>query len=189
MIQTPNAFNLDIKLDFRSKTPLSDQVEGAIRQLILRYILKPGDPLPTVRGLASRLNVNFNTVARAYRVLDQEGWIYTHQGRGSQVAEREEIRQDQIESARGSYLKTLVDQLLASASQAGISERELAEQIDQRLRPEKRHKMRRYIPRTVVLKRHPLHITAQSAPAGELLLTQGSLPARKSRTVKKSRNR
>lgn len=47
--------------------------------------LKPGDQLPTVRVLAKKLKVNFNTVARAYRLLDSGGLISTQQGRGTYV--------------------------------------------------------------------------------------------------------
>ncbi len=79
--------NLNIKLDFHSKTPLTEQLVREIRQLIQKQALPPGAPLPTVRKIAAQLQINFNTVARAYRVLDQEGWIITRQGRGTYVSE------------------------------------------------------------------------------------------------------
>ncbi len=86
MIQDDAIANiLRIQLQFRSKVPLSDQVRKAIFDLIQRGVLVEDTPLPTVRELAAQLGVNFNTVARAYRVLDQEGWLMTRQGRGTIV--------------------------------------------------------------------------------------------------------
>ncbi|MFC2063572.1 GntR family transcriptional regulator, partial [Chloroflexota bacterium] len=62
--------NMPFKLDFRSGIPIYTQVVEHIRQEILNGDLKPGDQLPTVRRLAQDLRVNFNTIARAYRLLD-----------------------------------------------------------------------------------------------------------------------
>lgn len=53
--------------------------------MVLRGDLKPEDQLPTVRQLARELKVNFNTVARAYRLLDEAGIISTQQGRGTYI--------------------------------------------------------------------------------------------------------
>ena len=50
---------------------------------------KPGDALPTVRGLAAELGIHFNTVAQAYRVLAGEGWLELRRGRGARVLRRE----------------------------------------------------------------------------------------------------
>lgn len=189
MIQTNDNAFMEIKLDFRSRVPLSEQVQGAVRQLILRNVLQPGDPLPTVRGLASWLNVNFNTVARAYRVLDMEGWIYTHQGRGTQVAEHEEIQRDQIQAARGIYLKSLVDQVLATANQAGISVIELRAEINRRLQASQKRKMRKYAPRTAAFTRRPLHSRTRTGDRPEIPEPQNQHQARKNKPLKKSRNR
>jgi GntR family transcriptional regulator len=51
-------------------------------------VLHPGDQLPTVRALALELRINFNTVARAYRILDEAGIISTQQGRGTFILEQ-----------------------------------------------------------------------------------------------------
>ena len=55
------------------------QVLGRVRALIERGSLLPGERLPTVRSLAERLDLAPNTVARAYRALEDDGWIV---GRG-----------------------------------------------------------------------------------------------------------
>ena len=83
---------MDIALDFRSDTPLYEQICIQIRQLIMTGILKPGEQLPTIRGLASKLGINFNTVARSYRLLDAEGLVSTQHGRGTFILGSSEHR-------------------------------------------------------------------------------------------------
>jgi GntR family transcriptional regulator len=75
------------ELDFRSHVPIYVQIVDRVEHLIATGALKPGDQLPTVRQLAAELRVNFNTIARAYRILDESGVISTQQGRGTYVLE------------------------------------------------------------------------------------------------------
>jgi GntR family transcriptional regulator len=79
---------MQVNLDFRSKIPIYVQIIDQIKDLIAVGVLHPGDQLPTVRQLAADLRVNFNTVARAYRLLDEAGVISTQQGRGTYALER-----------------------------------------------------------------------------------------------------
>ena len=74
-----------IQLDFRAKVPLYIQLSGQIRIQLEQGALQADEQLPPVRDLAERLRVNFNTVARAYRLLDIEGWISSQQGRGTYI--------------------------------------------------------------------------------------------------------
>jgi len=78
---------LDLTLDFRSETALFTQIIEQVQSRVLSGELKPGDQLPTVRQLAAELRINFNTVARAYRILDELGLISTQQGRGTYIWE------------------------------------------------------------------------------------------------------
>ncbi len=79
---------LDFKLDFRSGVPIYVQIVEQVQQLLISGKLRPGDQLPTVRQLASDIRVNFNTVARAYRMLDEAGLISTQQGRGTYILDQ-----------------------------------------------------------------------------------------------------
>lgn len=79
---------LDFKLDFRSGVPIYVQIVEQVQQLLISGKLRPGDQLPTVRQLASDIRVNFNTVARAYRMLDDAGLISTQQGRGTYILDQ-----------------------------------------------------------------------------------------------------
>ncbi|MFN2151972.1 MAG: GntR family transcriptional regulator [Anaerolineales bacterium] len=76
---------MKIKLDLRSKIPIYIQIIDQVKHLIASGLLLPDDQLPTVRELADNLGVNFTTVARAYRLLDEEGLISTQHGRGTYI--------------------------------------------------------------------------------------------------------
>lgn len=76
---------MNIELDFRSSIPIYVQIIEQIKRLVDSGELKPGDQLPTVRQLATEVRVNFNTIARAYRALDDAGFISTQHGRGTYI--------------------------------------------------------------------------------------------------------
>jgi GntR family transcriptional regulator len=76
---------MQIEIDLISKIPIYVQIINQIKHMIASGDLKPDDQLPTVRQLATNLRVNFNTIARAYRMLDEEGLISTQHGRGTYI--------------------------------------------------------------------------------------------------------
>ncbi len=76
-------------IDTKSDVPLGEQVRRAVRRAIAEGALRKGDPLPPVRRVAAKTGVNLNTVARAYRQLEEEGLVETVRGRGTVIhAER-----------------------------------------------------------------------------------------------------
>jgi GntR family transcriptional regulator len=78
---------MEIEVEFQSGIPLYEQIAHQVLEQIESGQLLPGDQLPTTRELAVKLGVNFNTVARAYRMLDQGGIISTQHGRGTYILE------------------------------------------------------------------------------------------------------
>ena len=116
---------LPVRIDYSSKTPLAEQITERLRALIRGGILRPGDPLPTVRQLAFQLGVNFNTVARAYRALDAEGMIITWQGRGTFVEEPP----DQTKPVKGVSIEAFVDAVLQQAADLNLAEADIAEAL------------------------------------------------------------
>jgi DNA-binding transcriptional regulator YhcF (GntR family) len=76
---------MKIEIDFQSGIPIYEQIAHKILGLLERDELKKGDQLPPVRDLADEIGVNFNTVARAYRMLDQGSVISTQHGRGTYI--------------------------------------------------------------------------------------------------------
>jgi GntR family transcriptional regulator len=103
-----------IKLDFRSGVPIYVQIMEQIKQQVASGIIKPGDQLPTVRALAQDLRVNFNTIARAYRLLDEAGVISTQQGRGTYILEipsddaNEKLRKQSLEAIARRYIRDAI---------------------------------------------------------------------------------
>jgi GntR family transcriptional regulator len=122
-----------IRLDFRSEVPLYLQIVEQLRALIDRQVLQPGQQLPTVRALATELRVNFNTVARAYRVLDEAGVISAQRGRGTFVSE---IPPPAV-SFQGELLRSLAERFVAQAQSLGASEAEIRQAVDEVLRATK----------------------------------------------------
>ncbi|MBP9040574.1 MAG: GntR family transcriptional regulator, partial [Anaerolineaceae bacterium] len=115
-------------VDFRSGIPVYIQIVEQVQALIARGELLPGDQLPTVRQLASELRVNFNTIARAYRMLDEAGLISTQQGRGTYIMEP-------LNGERSKFLKTrsLEDQIVGfieSLQQQGYQPDEVVSAIN-----------------------------------------------------------
>ena len=99
-----------LQIDFRSGLPIYTQIVNQVQAQVASEILKPGDQLPTVRALAEELRVNFNTVARAYRILDEARIISTQQGRGTYITEippphiSEKLRKETLEELTQRYI-------------------------------------------------------------------------------------
>ena len=118
---------LSLHLDFHSGLPIYTQIVNQIQSLLVNRILKPGDQLPTVRALAQELRVNFNTVARAYRILDEARIISTQQGRGTYIIE---IPPPEIsEKLRYESLTALTQRFVIEAFRLGFSEREVSQMV------------------------------------------------------------
>ena len=79
-----------VHLDYRDARPIYTQIADTFRNQIRAGILAEGDKLPSVRELASELAINPNTIQRAYRELEAEGWIASVSGKGSFVCSKEE---------------------------------------------------------------------------------------------------
>ena len=101
---------LMLQIDFRSGLPIYTQIVGQVQSQVVGGVLKPGDQLPTVRALAEELRVNFNTVARAYRLLDEARIISTQQGRGTYITEipppnvTAQLRKEALEALTHRYI-------------------------------------------------------------------------------------
>ena len=78
---------MQLRLDFHEREPIYLQIVEQVKSMVASGMMKPGSQLPTVREVAAELRINFNTAARAYRLLHEEGIISTQQGRGTYVLE------------------------------------------------------------------------------------------------------
>lgn len=86
-----------ISINYRDPRPIYEQIKSALRRLILTGAIGPEERLPSVRDLSSQLAVNPNTVQRAYRELESEGYIYSMAGKGSFVAPDKRVDQNRME--------------------------------------------------------------------------------------------
>ena len=82
-----------VHLDYRDSRPIYAQIVDGFREQITGGVLRPGEKLPSVRDLAAQLAINPNTIQRAYRRLEAEGWIATVPGKGCFVCGDGEIRE------------------------------------------------------------------------------------------------
>jgi GntR family transcriptional regulator len=120
---------LGIQIDTKSGVPFYRQIIEQVKFAIARGILTTGDRLPTVRRLAVDLSINPNTVIRAYRQLEIEGVLDTHQGSGTFVG-TQKPRVDEVERQR--MLDQILTELLARASGYGFTLDEVLEGLRQR---------------------------------------------------------
>lgn len=80
-----------IQLNYRDAKPIYEQIKDGLRKLVITNSLIANEKLPSVREMASKLAINPNTIQKAYRELETEGYVYTVAGKGTFVAERKEV--------------------------------------------------------------------------------------------------
>ena len=123
---------LMLHIDFRSGLPIYTQIVNQVQAQVAGGILKPGDQLPTVRALAEELRVNFNTIARAYRILDEARIISTQQGRGTYITE---IPPPKVtERLRREALEALTERYINEAMRLEVSKNEISEMVKDQLK-------------------------------------------------------
>ena len=99
-----------VNIDFRNPRAIYEQVKDNYRRQIVAGVLSPGDRMPSVRELAGQLAINPNTIQRAYRELEQEGYLYSVPGKGSFVSDRREasdVHREELLSKLDSVLEEL----------------------------------------------------------------------------------
>lgn len=118
-----------LKINLAAETPVYRQIVDALRPLLVEGKLAPGNLLPPVRQLAADLGVHFNTVAEAYRLLAEEGWLDLRRGRGAAVVDRKTPRAD---SAAVNQFSRRLRELIAEVRAGGISTGAIARELRQR---------------------------------------------------------
>ena len=127
----PNA-KLLLQIDFRSGLPIYTQIVNQLQAQVVGGVLRSGDQLPTVRALAEELRVNFNTVARAYRILDEARIISTQQGRGTYITE---IPPPKVsERLRKESLEVLTQRYVSEAMRLGFSKSEISQMVNEQFK-------------------------------------------------------
>ncbi len=116
------------EIDVKSRKSIYEQVVDNFREMIISGLLEPEEKLPSVRSLSRSLTVNPNTIQKAYRELEHQGYIYTVTGRGSFVKERKEETFDKSQIMRAEDdLRTAVRDLVFM----GISDDKIRSKVDE----------------------------------------------------------
>ena len=115
---------LRVSLNLDSPVPAYRQIADDLRRHLVDERLKPGDLLPPIRQLALDLGVHFNTVALAYRLLADEGWLELKRGRGATVIARNAPRA--VDRRQVDHLLRQLTHIAAQLRSAGMSSRQIA---------------------------------------------------------------
>lgn len=113
-----------------SNIPIYRQIVDQVRHAIATGDLKEGEPLPSVRALASRLVINHNTVAKAYTQLVQEGIANAHPGRGLFAAS---IRNIYSDAERHRRLEEAFERFLSEVLTLGFTKAELSRYLQEKI--------------------------------------------------------
>src|ERR1700752_5087491 len=115
---------LRVSVNLESPVPAYRQIADDVRRHLVDGQLKPGDLLPPIRQLALDLGVHFNTVALAYRLLADEGWLELKRRRGATVIARNAPRA--VDQRQVDHLLRQVAQIAAQLRSAGMSSRQIS---------------------------------------------------------------
>ena len=112
-------------LNPRDPRPIYEQLQEELRRLILTGGLSSGERLPSVRDLAATLQINPNTIQRAYSALEREGYIYTITGKGAFVAAKQEV-----DEGRRERLWRAFDSAVLELRYLGVTDAQLKSHIE-----------------------------------------------------------
>lgn len=116
------------QINIHSSVPVYEQIENHVRFAVASGALKGGDQLPSIRALMDQLDVNPNTVAKAYRDLEVMGLVYTRRGMGVYITQEAEARcRDRVRSEIAARLYEAVSE----AKAAGMSAKDVRTCIEQ----------------------------------------------------------
>lgn len=119
------------QIDLMSRKPIYEQIVDEVKKLIINEVLEADARLPSVREMSRQMALNPNTVQRAYRELEAQGYIYSVKGRGSFVASSDHRSLD------GTQKTALVERLNAMIREMrdlGIEDATIREAVENQLR-------------------------------------------------------
>jgi GntR family transcriptional regulator len=117
---------LAVRIDLSAPVPVYRQIASGVRIHLVAGDFHPGEALPTVRQLALGLGINHNTVAEAYRLLAQEGWLELRRGEGAIVLDRPQPR---AESGEVEAFARRLRELVAEGRARGLSAEALCAEL------------------------------------------------------------
>ncbi len=115
-----------MNIDYRNSKPIYLQIKDSVRNMIITGAVSEEERLPSVRELARELAINPNTIQRAYRELEQEGYIYSVAGKGY-FADRVQ----EVDRERTNELLQTVREAARELLFLGVTEEELSQLISE----------------------------------------------------------
>lgn len=117
---------MNIKIQSKSGIPIYTQIAQQIKEEIIAGNLKAGEPLPSIRGLASDLKISVITTKRAYEELEQEGLVYSVPGKGFYVDDPDLAY---LEEKKTLGVQEIVTDALKQCKAAGLSKEEVMDMV------------------------------------------------------------
>ena len=121
------------QLNYQSHKSIYEQIVDNIKEQIMTGVLKENTQLPSVRELSKQLTIKPNTVQKAFRTLDQEGYIYTIAGKGTFVCSRKHVKVDE------KRVNEAVNTIIASYKELvymGFSKEEITQKVQEFMKGE-----------------------------------------------------
>lgn len=115
-----------INLDYKSGKSIHEQIQDGIKNLIMNGVMKEEEQLPSVRELSLSLTVNPNTVQKAYKELENNGYIYSVKGKGNFVAKIEKVNPQTV-----SRLLEELGKTVRELEFSGVKKEEIYKLIDE----------------------------------------------------------
>ena len=114
-----------LQLNYRDAKPIYEQIKEGIRHLLLTNAIAADEKLPSVRELASNLAINPNTIQRAYKELESEGYVYSMKGKGTFASAT-----DFLHKSREQELLTTFDDVVTELFVLDVSKEELGSRME-----------------------------------------------------------
>ena len=118
------------QLNYRDNRPFYDQIKDNVRQLVITHSIGENEKIPSVRELASALTINPNTIQRAYRELEKEGYIYTIPGKGSFASPGNDMQKSRCQDLFANFDEIVRELLFLSVPVQDLNQR--IQQISER---------------------------------------------------------
>ena len=119
-----------LTLNYRDAKPIYMQIQEGLKKLIISGALEKNEKLPSVRELAGSLAINPNTIQRAYRELEAEGYLYSVSGKGTFVSPDIQVDEDRKNELLEQFDETVEELFYLSVSKRSLQER--LEELDKR---------------------------------------------------------
>ena len=111
--------------EFNDKSPIYLQIMDIIKMDIVTGKLKSNDKLPSVREMATNMNVNPNTLQRSYQELERLGIVYTQRGTGTFVGEEK----DMVDDLKREMAKEVIDSFILRMKNLGFDNNEIIKSV------------------------------------------------------------